>query len=313
MAAQISVADWALLTGRVDAAEQGLRSEQEQRGQLIEQLRAEFSATQVSWAAHSARLEELREQLTALRATLPGGAAGPAGAALLDPRLMDRPKPFAGDAKLWRDWSDSFQGFVRVADPKIHTAMETAKEWKTPQLLAEMEEPMRNASIALYHILTSLLREEAAARRRSCSDPMNGLEVWHRLVCEYQPNLGNRFMALYLELQSFQWDGKSLHLLEAWLARITEYENQSGRKFDDYLKMAVVANRMKQCELRTHLRLHVQTYKDWDTMLNQIRSYLQNSRTWPSHGDPNQGVMDVDALGKSGPATIRLAGLLALA
>ena len=86
MAAQISVADWALLTGRVDAAEQGLRSEQEQRGQLIEQLRAEFSATQVSWAAHSARLEELREQLTALRATLPGGAAGPAGAALLDPR-----------------------------------------------------------------------------------------------------------------------------------------------------------------------------------------------------------------------------------
>ncbi len=93
MAAQISVADWSILTGRVDAAEQALRTEQEQRGQLIGQLRQEFLATQNSWAQSSAKLEELREQLNALRATLPGGAAGPAGAALLDPRLLEPREP----------------------------------------------------------------------------------------------------------------------------------------------------------------------------------------------------------------------------
>ena len=59
------------------------RTEAQERGQLIEALRAEFTATQASWARHSAMLEELREQLNALRATFPGGSAGPAGAALL--------------------------------------------------------------------------------------------------------------------------------------------------------------------------------------------------------------------------------------
>ena len=48
-----------------------------------------------------------------------------------------------------------------------------------------------------------LTKEEAAARRRACIDPLNGLEVWHRLLAEYQPKVRNRFGGVLQDLLNF--------------------------------------------------------------------------------------------------------------
>ena len=94
--AVISVADWELATGRITATEQGLTLERQEREQLVSALQAEFASARTSFEACSASLEELRVQVEALRATAPDGLAGVSGAAILDPRILDRPKPFHG-------------------------------------------------------------------------------------------------------------------------------------------------------------------------------------------------------------------------
>ena len=125
--AVISVADWELATGRITATEQGLTLEKQERGQLVSALQAEFASARTSFEACSAALEELRVQVEALRATAPGGAAGPGGAALLDPRMLDRPKPFHGKATDWKDWSEAFRAFIEVVDPNIAEAIKEAE------------------------------------------------------------------------------------------------------------------------------------------------------------------------------------------
>ena len=75
MAAQINQADWNMMAGRMEAAEQGIVAERAERGRLLEALQAEFTQVQAAWARHSAQMEELREQLNTLRASFPGGPA----------------------------------------------------------------------------------------------------------------------------------------------------------------------------------------------------------------------------------------------
>ena len=127
MAATISVADWELLTSRTSQLEAGLTQERTERGQFVASLQDEFGRTQTLWARLSSQMEELRAQLDALRASFPGGPAGPGGAALLDPRLMDRSKPFHGHVGQWKDWYDSFRSFIAVMDPGIYAALKEAE------------------------------------------------------------------------------------------------------------------------------------------------------------------------------------------
>ena len=133
--AVISVSDWELAVGRITATEQGLTLEKQERGQLLAALRTEFTAARGSFDACHAQLEELRVQVEALRATAPGGAAGPGGAALLDPRMLDRPKPFHGKQDQWKDWSEAFRAFIEVVDPNIAEAMKEAEGWTTTKLV----------------------------------------------------------------------------------------------------------------------------------------------------------------------------------
>ena len=120
MAAQINQADWNMMAGRMEAAEQGIVAERAERGRLLAALEARFAEVQAAWARQSALQEELREQLNTLRASFPGGLAGGAGAGLLHPRLLEKPKCFDGDVHQWRDWSDSFRSFLRVSAKPDH-------------------------------------------------------------------------------------------------------------------------------------------------------------------------------------------------
>ena len=170
MSANISTGDWELATSRITQVERQLGLEQQDRGQLITALRQEFLTAQERWQAVSAALEELRAQMEAIRAAVPGSGIDRGGlAALLDPRYLDKPKAFHGKQTDWRDWSEAFTSFVEVVDPDLAQAMKRVENWTSVKLISFMDAKEVRHAKALFYLLVMLTKEEAAARRPPAS------------------------------------------------------------------------------------------------------------------------------------------------
>ena len=115
---------------RITSVETSVSNIQREAQGLVAALRAEFGELKGRLTTLELELEEPREAVEALQA----GRGGPAGSALLDPRLMDRPGRFHGKPSEWMGWSESLAAFVAVANPKLAERMEHSSTSSGPVL-----------------------------------------------------------------------------------------------------------------------------------------------------------------------------------
>ena len=268
----------------------------ERHAKLIADLTTEFGRLR---GDIEGRVEGLRTDLEAVRdAAAAGGVDG--AFRLVDTRIMDKPKPFRGQGKDWRDWSESFQAFCGAADAGLGASMKKVAAYEAPILLAGQSSAERAHSRQLNAMLVMLLKDRACELRRGAIGKENGLEIWRVLNYEFEPQVQNRHAGMLSQILATRFKGTNSAEFSAWTALILEYESVSADKVSGSIRCATILNNMEAGALRDHLQLSAADLTNFDGLLRRVERYFQSKRTWapaPVGGARRTDAdMDVDAL-----------------
>ena len=90
-----------------------------------------------------------------------------------------------------------------------------------------------------------------------------GLRAWQLLVERYDPHIRSRTARRLLNLLHVDFSGDMLAKLEAYERDLALYEQVSGEKISDGLRVEVVLNQVTDTELATHLLLNPERFQTW--------------------------------------------------
>ena len=101
-------------------------------------------------------------------------------------------------------------------------------------------------SKVLYAVLVGKCREGRARMIVVNTPSKNGFLAWRRMVAEYEPQIGGRFMGMLAGLVTPDWNARSTagerfqDVLMDWETAIYRCTNGSGQLFPDALKIATI-------------------------------------------------------------------------
>ena len=130
-----------------------------------------------------------------------------------------------------------------------------------------------------------------------------GLRAWQLLVERYDPHIRSRTAAQLLSLLQFDFSGDMLAKLEAYERDLALYEQASGEKISDGLRVGIVLNRVTDTELATHLLLNSERLQTWALFRRELvdvsRARAAASGAYQMRrgaNDSNTAPMEIDAL-----------------
>ena len=120
------------------------------------------------------------------------------------------------------------------------------------------------ASSDLYHLLLHSTSGPPLIRVVNAGSA-EGLRAWQLLVKRYDPHIRSRTGGQLLSLLQFDFSGDMLAKLEAYERDLALYEQASGEKISDGLRVGIVLNRVTDTdtELATHLLLNSERFLAW--------------------------------------------------
>ena len=179
----------------------------------------------------------------------------------------------------WTTWSSKMSAYCASMAPRLGELMGTSSTQDVETRQDALTPSDAAHSTNLYYIL-SLLTDAEALNIVQNSLVSNGLEVWRRMVTRWDPKVPSRFPGVLQATLVPQWDipGSDVaQLLTAWEKQIQDYEQQSGDKISDAIKLGVVLHHLPDASLRAHLLLN--SRRVYDTWAWQLK-YEQ----WPWQG-----------------------------
>ena len=120
---------------------------------------------------------------------------------------------------------------------------------------ALLEGEQVQARSELYHVLLHSTSGPALDRVVNAGSA-EGLRAWQLLVERYDPHIRSRTAGQLLSLLQVDFSGDMLAKLEAQKRDLALYEQASGEKISDGLRVGIVLNRVTDTELATHLLLN---------------------------------------------------------
>ena len=170
--------------------------------------------------------------------------------------------------------------------------------------MADMEAKTKGRSVTLYVVLYGLLPGRLKTLIRPCIEAKNGYLAWRYLLEELEPRTRQRTLSMLTALpgkEGWPKTGSFYDQIVEWERRIAEYENLSGTKMAEDLKLATIVERAPP-EVSTYLRLHVTTDSSYCSVRNQLVCFIQAGRSWTAraseidYSDGGPAPMDVSML-----------------
>ena len=142
-----------------------------------------------------------------------------------------------------------------------------------------------------------------------------GLRAWQLLVERYDPHIRSRTAGQLLSSLQFDFSGDILAKLEAHERDLALYEQASGEKISDGLRVGVVLNRATDTELATHLLLNSERFQTWALFRRELvdvsRARAAASGSYHMRrgvNDSNTAPMEIDALQQHGDTKCHTCG-----
>ena len=134
-----------------------------------------------------------------------------------------------------------------------------------------------------------------------------GLCAWRLLVERYDPHIRSRTAGQLLSLLQFDFSGDMLAKLESFERDLALYEQASGEKISDGLRVGIVLNRVTDTELATQLLLNSERFETW-TIFRRELADVSRARAAASGAhqmrrganDSSTAPMEIDALQQHG-------------
>ena len=212
-------------------------------------------------------------------------------------RNLGRPSQFNGTDSAWRDWSVVFRSYAALMHPALKDEMQRAERLSTAETnagLLEGEQVQALPFASAQHFGTS---------SGSCD------ECWvsRRLVERYDPHIRSRTAGQLLSLLQFDFSGDMLAKLEAYERDLALYDQASGEKISDGLRVGIVLNRVTDTELATHLLWNSERFQTWALfrreLVDVLRARAAASGAYQMRrgaNDSNTAPMEIDALDSKG-------------
>ena len=95
------------------------------------------------------------------------------------------------------------------------------------------------------------------------------------MVTRWEPKVPSRFRGVLQAILFSKWDipgADVTQLLTAWEKQVQYYQQQSGNKISDAIKLGVVLHHLPDASLREHLLLSSRAYDKYDLMAAETRT-----------------------------------------
>ncbi len=169
----------------------------------------------------------------------PNGAGRPAGASLVDMRVLGKPSSFSGDRESWKSWSFTMKAFAAALSPELRHLMDSASATQTSIVNIALSTDEQKWSRQLYYML-SLTTSGEALRRLQNVEEGEGAEGWRVFSEHYEPKTAVRYLGMLREILNFDFGDmeKVIDRIEQFRSRIRKYEEQSGEKVTENVRQA---------------------------------------------------------------------------
>ena len=155
----------------------------------------------------------------------------------VDTRNLGRPSQFNGTDSAWRDLSVVFRSYAALVHPALKDEMLRVERLSTAETNAGLIETEQvQASTDHYHLLLHSTSGPALDRVVNVGSA-EGLRAWQLLVERYETHIRSRTAGQLLSLLQFDFSGDMLAKLEAYERDLAMYEQASGEKISDGLRV----------------------------------------------------------------------------
>ena len=213
----------------------------------------------------------------------------------VDTRNLGRPSQFNGTDSAWRDWSVVFRSYAALVHPALKVEMQRVERLPTAENNAGLiDDEQIQASTDLHLCLCTAPRVQLWIVVNTGS--AEGLRVWQLLVKRYDPHIRSRTAGQRLSLLQFDFSGDMLAKLEAYERDLALYEQASGEKISDVLRVGIVLNRVSDM-------LNAERFQTWaffrQELVDVSRARVAASGAYQMRRgatDSNTAPMEVDGL-----------------
>ena len=253
----------------------------------IEALRREAEDSKTAAHDTEVRMRELRE--VAARSKN-----------VVDSKMLNKPANFDNKEEHWPEFAFKYENWLCgvEASARIYLRWAELHDGEITDLLtapdAIPDEDVEKLQKQIYLSLAQMLTGESLDILRNGRED-EGFDAWRRLWRRWDPKTIGRNRSAYLRIaqpgvaKSIEQASK---MLEQWESSIRDYEQKRKKVVDEELKCAVVVEMMPK-DLRLHLQLNARTLTDYNTIRQEIVSYLEARKVLPGDGVTP---MDLDAL-----------------
>jgi hypothetical protein len=145
-------------------------------------LESLVAAASTMAADHGSKITTLEEKLQKMEKKMIETSGS-----IVDTKLLNRPKEFAGSHDDWKDWSFKFIGYTGALSADLRDEMRLAIETDVVEKIADILDPMKKQRcLQLYYILVMLSTSTAAEKVRACEEG-NGYQIWKAFCDEWDP------------------------------------------------------------------------------------------------------------------------------
>ena len=252
----------------------------------VQQLQANLgdSQQQTQRLAHDSTtaIATLSAQLEVYRAA---PAASSSRTALIDTRMLTKPRQFSGKGEECPTFSTVTRAYCGALDQSLVVEMKVAELSATAVLNADLEgtpEEIRQKvyrSMSLYYLLIMLVQGRALSIAENCPEN-EGMELWRRLTLAYEPKATTRSAALLLKILNWSFEGDLLSSVEKWEILIKQYNGmiEATDNIPDKILIATVVSRIGHGKIQDHLILNIGKYEKYETMRAELVE-ISNAQT----------------------------------
>ena len=251
-------------------------------------------------ALQAAQLEVVAQELTAQR-TATAQTEVRAVLSLVDTKLLTKPNVYSGahDGKeRWTTWSFTMKAYCAAMAPRLCDLMGTAST-QDVEIRQDAMTPSDAAHCTNLYYILSLLTDAEVLDIVQNSPVSNGLEVWRRMVARWKPKVPSRFRGMLQAILFPKWDipGSDVtQLLTTWEKQVQDYEQQSGNKISNAIKLGVVLHHLPETSLRERLLLTSRVYDTYALMAAEVRAVVMARTTWSGPTPMDLSILAKDAV-----------------
>lgn len=251
--------------------------------QAITQVRAESVQLQQRNLQLEGMLEEQRNQREQQRQNR----------GTIDTRMIGKPKQFSGKDDDWSTWSLVLRAYCGAVSARMLALMEEVEllAEAPPANAALANDEDRSHSLQLYYIL-AMLSEGRAQDKVALVDRGEGMQLWGKLVEEYESKILSRKTGLLQQILGFQFTRDLAADLEKFDRACKHYEVSKSAPLDDDVKAGVVIRNLSAAhpDVAKHITMNSQRLNTYPLVRKELVDLLRTQKFMPG-GD----AMDIGA------------------